>query len=782
MTYVGNTALSPQIQERIQSTFAQTLSLAEEGNRQEALLGCDFILRLDPLFEPARTLQERLSQGEGPVDVSNLTEETPAETESSAAPEVPLKIVESETESPVDEAPFEISDTLVEPPPPNTLVDINELIADESIIEPAVELAPTVEDVDFDITEPALSEAPAEVAAAVDDLPGRMAMLFEQRSFQDLMTLAVENQERVSTDADLRQLIDTASERLEAEPYVRNFLDSARSARESGDLDSARSHLDKARELDPTHPDLTMIEADLQAASMVAPPAAFEPPPPIQPPPLVETPPLAGPEPLEAPVAEVEELFEPVDQPTLEDAVEAPADEAPPAEMLPPIPSLDAEPAARLDNESEQRIDELLQEGQESFEDGQYQTAIDAWSRIFLIDIDHAEASRRIELARKLKAEVERQIEEAFHEAISLLEAGDEEDARKAFDKVLEIQPNHMGARDYLEKLSSGELATPGATPTPDLTPLVDEPAGEAAAGEAQLVDDLAPPSQGPKAVVGDLAPEDIEPALKPAASRGRSFVAIGAAVLILVLAIGWFVYSKWDRFFPGSTPTDEAAATEARIDPIERARELHEAGSSAMAINVLRRVAPGHEQYAEALALIAMWEAGDQEAEVESAGPSEEALAHREDLVELAHGAVADGENILALTYLQEASKISALSEEELMLETRATSLLEPLREELDMFENGDWEYSLPALWRMYDSDGSNKDVIRLMVDSYYNLGLRDLQRGDTKAALEKFKEAQDLTADDPDLDRLTEFASAYVERPADMLYRIFVKYQKFR
>ncbi len=776
MRYVGNTALSPQIQERIQATFAQTLSLAEEGNRQEALLGCDFILRLDPLFEPARTLQERLSQGEGPVDVSNLAKDVPAESESPAASEVPLKIVEPVDESVADQAPIEISDTLVEPPLPDTLVDINELITEDSIIEPGVEHAPPLAEVDFDISEPAQPETPADVTAPVDDLPGRMAMLFEQRSFQDLMALALQNQERVSTDGDLRQLVDTASERLEAEPYVRNFLDSARSARESGDLESARSHLDKARELDPTHPDLTMIEADLQAASTVAPPAAFEPPP------LVETPPLAGPEPLNAPVAEVEELLAPVEQPLLEDAVEIPTGEAPPADVPPPIPSLDAEPAARLDNESEQRIGELLQEGQESFEDGQYQTAIDAWSRIFLIDIDHAEASRRIELARKLKSEVERQIEEAFHEAISLLEAGDEDDARKAFEKVLEIQPNHMGARDYLEKLSTGELTTPGATPTPDLTPLVHEPPGEAVAGEAPPLDDLAPPSLGPKPVVGDLAPEDFEPALKPAVSRGRSFVTIGAAVLILVLAIGWFIYSKWDRFFPGSAPTDQAAATEARIDPVERARELHEAGNTAMAINVLRRLAPGHEQYAEALALIAMWEAGDQEAEVESAGPSEEALARREDLVEQAQGAVANGENILALNYLEEANKISALSEEELMLETRATSLLEPLEEELEMFENGDWEYSLPDLWRMHDSDGGNKDVIRLMVDSYYNLGLRDLQRGDAKAALEKFKEAQELASNDPHLDRLAEFASAYVERPADMLYRIFVKYQKFR
>ena len=180
--------------------------------------------------------------------------------------------------------------------------------------------------------------------------------------------------------------------------------------------------------------------------------------------------------------------------------------------------------------------------------------------------------------------------------------------------------------------------------------------------------------------MVGDMAPEEFEPAPKAAPSRGRSFFLIGAAVLVLVLAIGWFVYSKWDRFFPGSAPADQAATVQPQIDPIERARELHEAGNTAMAISVLRRLAPGNDQYSEALALIEMWEAGDQEAEVESEGPSEEILAHRQELVGQAERAIAEGDNILALDILEQTRQISELSEEEGLLETQASSQLEPL------------------------------------------------------------------------------------------------------
>ena len=112
MKYVGNTALSPQIQERIQNTFSQTLSLAEEGNRQEALLGCDFILRLDPLFEPARRLQDRLNAGgDGPVAVDGLMEPAPA------APEAAPQAEAAPTEPEIAVAPLETPAAVVGEPP-----------------------------------------------------------------------------------------------------------------------------------------------------------------------------------------------------------------------------------------------------------------------------------------------------------------------------------------------------------------------------------------------------------------------------------------------------------------------------------------------------------------------------------------------------------------------------------------------------------------------------------------------------------------------------------------
>src|SRR4028119_1978083 len=78
-SYAGNPSLSREVQQRVLDTFDQTLNLAAEGSRQEALLGCDFVLRMDPQFEPARRLQERLRSSAGAiVDLDDLRPSAPA--------------------------------------------------------------------------------------------------------------------------------------------------------------------------------------------------------------------------------------------------------------------------------------------------------------------------------------------------------------------------------------------------------------------------------------------------------------------------------------------------------------------------------------------------------------------------------------------------------------------------------------------------------------------------------------------------------------------------------
>jgi tetratricopeptide (TPR) repeat protein len=657
MSYPGNSSLAPEIQERILSTFSQTLDLASQGSRQEALLGCDFVLRMDPLFDPARSLQKRLETGEGAVSVDDLRlEEAPEEQKESTAEQAP----EAEpVEEPVVDA--ELSGG-VELQAPATQLDA---------LEPQ------------SLTEPAPSDS-------------------------DLAT-GLEGPEAVPADLE-------APETTAAPPS-------------EPDLPEASEVVDSASAIEA---DTSQLEAALDLSSLM------------------------------------EDTEQPAEE--SETAPVTPAEPAAPAE-----PALQAEPAAKLDTESEKRIEELLAGGQAAFERNEYQSAIDAWSRIFLIDIDHPEANRRIELARKLKAEVERRVEEIYHEALSQLESGKLEGARKHFAKVIEMQPGHLAAQEYLDRLSSG-----------DFTP--DKEAPEAASGdEAEiLLPPPPPPPVGESAVEAELEIAedfDLEPepvAAKPKPRRGgRGVLAIAGGVLVVVAIAGWFLYRNWDRAFP-NTAEEVAQPTTSTVDPIARATTLHNEGSTSMAIAQLRRLPPTHPQYAEAQTLIAQWEAAT--ATEPEDGPTPDQLAERDRLVSQAREAFANRQFLEAQEFFSLAAQSAPLDEGALALQTESAERLQPLNSEIEIFRQGEWGYALRSLWRKYEEDPGNPDIRRLMVDSYYNLAVRDLQRGDPAEAERSLLEADQLSPNDPEVQRLLSFAQVYKERQQDLLYRIFVKYLPFR
>jgi Tfp pilus assembly protein PilF len=83
-----------------------------------------------------------------------------------------------------------------------------------------------------------------------------------------------------------------------------------------------------------------------------------------------------------------------------------------------------------------------------------------------------------------------------------------------------------------------------------------------------------------------------------------------------------------------------------------------------------------------------------------------------------------------------------------------------------------------LPDLWRRHEENPADRDVTHLIVDCYYNLAVRDLQRADTRKAAENLKEAAKLEPSDPILGRHIAFAETYQTRDKDLLYRIYVKY----
>lgn len=711
MSYPGNEALGEETKARLLRTFAQTIDLAARGGIQEALLGCDFILRMDPLFQPAAILHERLSASSGTVEVDDLR--MPAAADPAPAP--PTYGTMQIPAMPPTAASPPARPAVVEPPP-----------VDPQAVRAALQRA------------------------------------FDKRDFSGVVTAAAQHSALVANDPVLRPLAEAAQAHAEAEPYIRRFLDEARAALRHGDAAEAQKLLQKAAALDATHPEI----AEIQALMPVAPPPDLEPALALEDFPSQ----LAG----ESLAEELpdEMSFADFAAPTTEFTPGAPQQETMPSLQREgtEIP-LSAGAPART-SESDSRIGELLTEGQAALERGEYQGAIDAWSRIFLIDIDHAEAARRIEQARKLKAEAERKIEELFHEGAARYEAADAEGAKAIFEQVLAQQPGHLAAREYLEQIEAGKVRA-AARPTGALKPAAKAPEPAAVLKEEILV----PPEPG-------AAPKGAsKSAALPAAGAKKAsrplLPLVGAAVLVVAAAAGWYLFTHRERFFPNSKPA--AVTTPQQIDAIARATALHGQGKTAVAIAQLRRLPQDDPQYEKAQALITQWQAAEQP-QPQKQQPSTEEQARRDLLLEQARAAYSDRQYLHARQLFDDAEAIATLDGTAAELRDDARKQVEPLQRELSFFQQGEYEIALHDLWRMHESDAGNRDVTQLMVSAYYNLGVKDLQREAPTDAIQKFKDGLGIDARDAQLLRLARFAGVYQNRGPDLQYRIFVKYLAMR
>jgi hypothetical protein len=278
----------------------------------------------------------------------------------------------------------------------------------------------------------------------------------------------------------------------------------------------------------------------------------------------------------------------------------------------------------------------------------------------------------------------------------------------------------------------------------------------------------------------------------------------VGGCVLFLILVVGWFLYQKRETWFPNSH-TEEAAAPAPAPSPIPRAVKLHAAGKTSIALTQLRRIAPGDPHYKEAQALIAQWQQ-EQEAQSPAAPPSAGALgtaaatlstagpaatptapltpeaARREELLNEARFAFQERSFLLAAERFGAADKLSRLDPSDAAQFATAKTQLLPIQHEVAIFTSHDWEMAVPILWRDHQSDPANKDVLRMLVNCYYDMGVRELQHSNAAKAATNFKEAQNLVPDDAEAARQLAFSQAYQAREVDLLYRIYVKYLKLR
>lgn len=122
--------------------------------------------------------------------------------------------------------------------------------------------------------------------------------------------------------------------------------------------------------------------------------------------------------------------------------------------MSEPLRTDPADQAPLSEADRAARIEQLLLSGLDHYFGGQYEQAINIWTRVAFLERGHGRARAYIERARSALAERQRECEELTHTGITAYEAGDLQAARELLTQAVD----HGGSTDtallFLERLN----------------------------------------------------------------------------------------------------------------------------------------------------------------------------------------------------------------------------------------------------------------------------------------------------------------------------------------
>lgn len=708
MAYPGNPDLSPQAQDRVMTAFKQVVGKLQQGNREEAMIGLEFVLRLDPAYAPAKNLHQQLSSGAAEIDLNDVLAQLKAPT----------------------------TDTI------NTLL---------------VEAVEMYDERDFD-------GARQKVEQVLLDLPGH---------------------------EEARFLLSQIEDATRGESQVSQFLQQARQALENGDSQEAANFVMMAQALDPHHKEIADTIALIEQGGDVSlEQAGFAPEAEMSSPPE-EQPEVSAFE----PVADAAELFaEPGHHATPLEFGEGDGFESPMAEDAPPIgpppthvsaqpgvtakPSGSSEPyyddadgaeglfetgpamsAGEVDevevdpSDTQAVIRDLLSKGGTAAAADDYATAIDAWSRILLIDHAHEEALDRIEHIRHAKEEAERRIEPMLADARSAHMSGDFEIARDFVRRALELCPNNVEATSLLEAIQRGA-----------------HPDSEEARGDSsmpELEDDLFTDEFEATADFGAAVagrPQTVEgewrTPIKPKKKLPWQWWAALAVGGVVIVGAAMFL----GGFF---TPAPEG---EPRVEVVNRvlveAEEMFNQKRIEEAILHLEQNSSNDEFQMRIDRALKEYRAA---VATPVPTPIPEGLTACRDLLDQGQWMAAYDRVMLELRQHPNDPGLEAVREQIREVEPIVADLYNANR-------SGDHNAALEIAKRLLQKYPDNPEVIAAHERHLFNAGLAELRSFNLPDAESYLSELHQRLPDDEEIGRILEFINTYKTRPVDMQLEIFV------
>jgi tetratricopeptide (TPR) repeat protein len=267
---------------------------------------------------------------------------------------------------------------------------------------------------------------------------------FNARDYQKCVSECQKIQLLDPNNASVLKLIQIAQEKMEAEPFVQNFINSGQSLYDSGLFNEAISQWEKVRAIDPVYPGLDgMIKDAHEKMGGVR----------------EEEPTMVGSNSDDG----TEDTVMTDGMPSFElnlDNILSESGGAQPFSFDQSDDSQDPQqPTEKFEFLSdEDRIKQLLRDGDQLSSHGHHQRAIEVWSEIFMLDVNHPEALQKIEVARQAAAEQRAASQEIVKRGIAAYESGDVEQARELFEQVRSTDPDNPEAARYMEMLpAAGE-------------------------------------------------------------------------------------------------------------------------------------------------------------------------------------------------------------------------------------------------------------------------------------------------------------------------------------
>jgi tetratricopeptide (TPR) repeat protein len=473
------------------TAFKQVLTNLQAGQREEAMIGLEFVLRLDPTFAPAKSLQKQLSSKVDEIDLGDIIAQLQAPT-TDFIDSLLIEAVDDFNSREFLGAKEKVEKVLIDLPGHQEARELRDQI------DKALKIENQVGQFLVQAREALAKGDPQEaanfvmMAQALDPHHTGIATTLAEIDETGGLALAHQSPDAPSqpapTDAPPAGPADTTEQPIQPGPRPEppaEELDTPLGPAEPAVEDNAF-----AVEFDDQDPFADLIDP-------------------------VETSPQTASSPDFGAGDESELSFPPIDDSA--DLFTAPRDVPVDGGAGFQDPTGGGDETDHADDEAgvesvADTIQELIEKGQTAFDSNDDPLAISLWSRVFLVKPNHPEAGHLIVTAKKRLAESEARVEELLGKARDAFDEGEFDAASLLVTKALGLRPNHLGVtmlKEELERESGSRIKEPKVAAAPP-----SEPAPQAAAsGEPELpeLDDE---------LFGEPAVETGEPELSLAAEQ----------------------------------------------------------------------------------------------------------------------------------------------------------------------------------------------------------------------------------------------------------------------